>query len=126
MKRKRNSGFTLIEVLIAFTILAIVLGVVFRALSSGLGHERTADLATARVLEARSILDRVGLDIPLEPGATSGELTNGEEWALEIAEVSFEELELGEPDEFKAYRAALTITGADGRGLYLETLKLGP
>ena len=40
----------------AVAILALVLGVVFRTLSTGLSHERTAGLVTARVLEARSIL----------------------------------------------------------------------
>ena len=79
MKPTRNSGFTLIEVLISFVILALVLGVVFRSLSTGLSHERTAELATARVLEARSILDRLGADLPLEEGQAEGELATGPE-----------------------------------------------
>jgi len=121
---RRDGGFTLIEVLIAFTILAIVLGVAFRALSTGLGHERTADLVTARVLAARSVLDRVGLDIPLEAGTTGGELATGEEWALEIAAVEFAALEVEDPDALKAYRVTLSVEGADGRALRLETLRL--
>ena len=72
MRPKQNSGFTLIEVLIAFTILALVLGVVLPTLASGLSHERTARLATARVLEARSILDGLGIEIPLEEGSWLG------------------------------------------------------
>ena len=85
MRPKRNSGFTLIEVLIAFAILAMVLGVVFRTLSTGLSHERTAGLVTARVLEARSILDRLGADIALEEGTIEGRLATGERWALTVS-----------------------------------------
>ena len=45
MKSKRSKGFTLIEVLIAFTILALVLGVVFPTLSSGLSEDEISDAA---------------------------------------------------------------------------------
>ncbi|MFQ5565595.1 MAG: type II secretion system protein J [Paracoccaceae bacterium] len=128
MDRRRNSGFTLIEVLIAFAILALVLGVVFRTLSSGLSHERTAGLATARVLEARSILDRLGADIALEVGTVEGRLATGESWTLTV---SLPEPSAGDEDEspadtLSAYLAELSIDGSDGRTLRLKTLKLGP
>ena len=126
MRPKRNSGFTLIEVLIAFAILALVLGVVFRTLSTGLSHERTAGLVTARVLEARSILDRLGADLALEEGTIEGRLATGEPWALTVSL-----LEPAASDEIQAaalnaYLAELTVVGDDGRVLRLQTLKLGP
>ena len=125
MRPKRNKGFTLVEVLIAFAILAVVLGIVFRTLSTGLSHERIADLTTARVLEARSILDRLGIDIPLEEGITEGRMATGEVWTMTVS--------LTEPaasDEIRsatlnAYIAELQVDGEDGRTVYLKTLKLG-
>ncbi len=126
MKRKRNSGFTLIEVLIAFAILALVLGVVFRTLSTGLSHERTAGLVTARVLEARSILDRLGADVTLEEGTVEGRLATGEPWTLTVSllePAAGDEIEEG---PLNAYLAELTVHGDDGRMLRLKTLKLGP
>ena len=130
MKPKRNKGFTLIEVLVAFAILALVLGTVLRSLSTGLSHERTAKLATARVLEARSILDRLGLDIPLEEGSTAGELATGEPWSLTVT-LADPEVEPGRRSrmrtrELHAYLAELRVEGADGRSLDLQALKLGP
>ncbi len=126
MKRKRNSGFTLIEVLIAFAILALVLGVVFRTLSTGLSHERTAGLVTARVLEARSILERLGADIALEEGTIEGRLATGERWALTVSLLDPAASEESDPGPLNAYLAELSIHGDDGRMLRLQTLKLGP
>ena len=127
MRPMRIKGFTLIEVLIAFVILALALGVVFRTLSSSLSHERIAKLATMRVLEARSILDRLGVDVALEEGMIEGQLTTGEPWTLTVS--------LVEPDAesggvsagpINAYVAELQVDGVDGRTLRLQTLKLGP
>ena len=126
MNRKRNSGFTLIEVLIAFAILALVLGVVFRTLSTGLSHERTAGLVTARVLEARSILDRLGADIALEEGTIEGRLATGERWALTVSLLDAGASDEIDPGPLNAYLAELSVDGDDGRMLRLQTLKLGP
>ena len=126
MRPKRNRGFTLIEVLVAFTILALVLAVVMRSLSSGLSHERTAGLTTARVLEARSILDRVGADFPLEEGTIEGELATGEPWMLTVSLVETEADASARPNALNIYLAELRIDGEDGRALSLKKLSLGP
>ncbi len=126
MRRKRNRGFTLIEVLIAFAILALVLGVVFRTLSSGLSHERTAIMATARVLAARSILDRLGVNLPLEEGMIEGQLTTGDVWTLRVSLFEPAASDETDPGPLNAYLADLLVKGEDGRMLRLKTLKLGP
>ncbi len=126
MRPKQNSGFTLIEVLIAFTILALVLGVVLPTLASGLSHERTAGLVTARVLEARSILDRLGAEIALEEGTIEGRLATGEPWALTVSLLDAAAGDETGPNPLNAYLAELQVDGEDGRTLRLKTLKLGP
>ena len=126
MNPMRSRGFTLVEVLVAFAILALVLGTVFRTLSTGLSHERTAKLATARVLEARSVIDRVGGDLPLEEGTTTGELATGEPWTLTVSLADPETEDRFEARPLHADLADLRVDGADGRTLHLQTLKLGP
>jgi len=125
MRPKRNSGFTLMEVLIAFAILALVLGVVFRTLSSGLSHERTAGLATARVLEARSILDQLGVTLPLEDGLFDGRLATGEAWTLTVSPFEPATDDVNSAGTVKAYLAELSVEGEDGRMLHLKTVNLG-
>lgn len=123
----RDRGFTLVEVLVAFVILSLALGVVFRSLSSGLSHERTARLATERVLAARSLLDRVGQDIPLELGTTEGDFAGGAHWVLTVTQADQEaNLAARRPGgTVNAYLVALHVAGTDGRSLDLQTVRLG-
>jgi general secretion pathway protein I len=80
-----SAGFTLIEVLVALAVLAITFGFVFRALSGGFdwlersGHDRTG------LLIAETMLARVGHDIALQPGQTTGRTADGFSWAIETA-----------------------------------------
>jgi len=120
MTRRADSGFTLIEVLVAFAILAVTLTSVSGALSSGMMQERAADRATARVLEARSILDRIGTDLSLREPLWTGMLATGEPWSATVRPLS----ETGDTP-FAAYDVVLTVAGGNGPALTLRTLKLG-
>jgi general secretion pathway protein I len=75
-------GFTLIEVLVAFAILAVSLVVLMRAFSAGLDSiERSERHATATLL-ARSTLEQVGITIPLVPSELSREA--GDEFVVRL------------------------------------------
>jgi general secretion pathway protein I len=80
-----SAGFTLIEVLVALAVLAITFGFAFRALSGGFdwldrsGHDRTG------LLIAETVLARVGHDIPLQLGQTTGRTADGFSWAIDTA-----------------------------------------
>jgi general secretion pathway protein I len=78
--RRRQQGFTLIEILVAFMILTLALTVIFRIFSGGLRNlELSADYTRA-ALVAESQLAAAGVTIPLEPGETSGELDDSFSW----------------------------------------------
>lgn len=80
----RQSGYTLIEVLVAFMILALALTVLMRVFSGGLRNVSvSSDYATATLI-AESRLAATGIDVPLTPGETSG--TEGErfEWTVSV------------------------------------------
>jgi general secretion pathway protein I len=80
----RQSGYTLIEVLVAFMILAMALTVLMRIFSGGLRNVSvSSDYATATLI-AESRLAATGIDVPLTPGRTSG--TEGErfEWTVTV------------------------------------------
>ncbi len=113
-----SRGFTLIEVLIAFTILAVVLAAVFSGIASGLSQERSARATVDRVLAARSILDELGIEAPLTEGVLEGRLATGETWQVSVRQLS-EEAGSG-----RLYLTELMIFDGNLPVLDLSTLKL--
>lgn len=69
----RNSGYTLIEVLVAFMILALALTVLLRIFSSGLRNVSVSSEYAHAVLVAESQLASTGITSVLQPGETRGD-----------------------------------------------------
>jgi general secretion pathway protein I len=81
---RSQRGFSLLEVVVAFAILALSLGVLLQIFSGAMNatslsgfYSRAASLAEAR-------LASVGLEIPLEPGAVAGSTPGGLHWQVVI------------------------------------------
>ncbi len=79
-----EGGFTLLEVLIAFTILAVALVALMQSFSQGIIGSRVAEERAMAVVLARSKLAEVGRSIPLGESELSGEFTNNYRWRLVI------------------------------------------
>jgi len=80
-------GFTLIEVMAAFAMFALMFGVILQILSTSMTNTRRAGDYTQAALWAQTKLDTVGLDTLLEPGATSGQFDERYSWTMEVEEV---------------------------------------
>ena len=111
--------------LVAFAILAISLGVILQAFSSGLVQISRAERHATAALQARSLLAEVGTSIPLEAGEPSGSFDDDSLWRIIITPHE----EGGESDvqDFGAtlYRVEVVV-GDDKRDLVtLKTLRLG-
>ncbi|MEJ8569031.1 type IV pilus modification PilV family protein [Elongatibacter sediminis] len=65
----RAGGFTLLEVLLAFVVFAMSFAVVLQILSGSMRNTVRAREYTEAALIAQSVMDQVGLGIPLEAGA---------------------------------------------------------
>ena len=73
--KKRSAGFSLIEILAAFTLLAVFIATAFQVYTAGLrSTARAGDYARAQTL-ARSRLDTLAAAPVLEPGEESGQVT---------------------------------------------------
>lgn len=68
----RQGGFTLIEVLVAFVILAMALPVLLRIFSGGVRNVAASSDYAKAVLIAESRLATAGIDDTLAPGETDG------------------------------------------------------
>ncbi|MFQ5466683.1 MAG: prepilin-type N-terminal cleavage/methylation domain-containing protein [Kiloniellaceae bacterium] len=123
-RRRRTGGFTLLEVVVAFTILAVAMVGLMRAFSTGLRGLDAAQVSTAAVMHARSKLEEVGIAIPIEGGEQSGEFDDGYEWR-----VSMVPLEDPRTSDLAApvlpYRVQVTVTAPGGRAFSLDTVRLG-
>ena len=81
-------GFTLLEVMLAFVLLAASMGLLIAMLSNGLHQVRQAQGETEATLYAQSLLDQVGVLAPLQPGRSQGEFDGGRyRYELDVAEV---------------------------------------
>jgi general secretion pathway protein I len=124
---RADSGFTLVEVVIALGILAFSLSIMFWMLSNGIGQVRQADASARAVLLAQSVLAQIGADVPLRAGQATGQFPGGFGWHLNIE--SF-----GNPSDrpqwpLDAYTLTAEISWQDvseRRSITVRTLRLGP
>ena len=80
-------GYTLLEVLVAFALLAIGLGLLLAILSGGVHAVASASDATQATLYAESVFDTLGADQRLQPGRSTGTYENGRyRWTLDITQ----------------------------------------
>lgn len=87
--RHSAAGFTLLEVMLAFVLLAVAMGLVIAMLSNGLRQIQHAQNATEASLYAQSLLDGLGVLEPIEPMTQDGEFDDGRyQYRLEITETT--------------------------------------
>ncbi len=77
-------GFTLLEVVAAFAILALGLAMVMQIAAGGMRQARQAAEYSEASLLAQSLLDTVGVGERLEEGSESGEWEGGYRWQLDV------------------------------------------
>jgi len=82
----RARGFTLLEVMLAFALLAFAMGLLIGMLADGLHQVSRAEGATEATLYAQSLLDPMGTLEPIAPGDREGYFQgNRYHWRLHVA-----------------------------------------
>jgi general secretion pathway protein I len=117
--RCSSSGFTLIEVLLAFVVFALSFTVVLEILSGSMRKTVRSKEYTEVALIAQSVMDLVGLDVPLEAGSSANGESGDYRWHLEIspfddAEGDGRSIELGQQLGIDMLRVDFVISWGSG------------
>jgi general secretion pathway protein I len=126
----RQRGFTLLEVIVAFALLAMALTLLLGTLSGAAKQVRWSSDAGRAALYAQSLMDQVGVGQALKPGQRSGDFENGRyRWTLGITQwrdslpASNQPID---PNAMRLFEVQLAVEWGDGgpsRRLFLRTLR---
>jgi general secretion pathway protein I len=120
-------GFSLVEVLVAFSILALSLGVLLALFSSGLRNTGVAYEYSRAVILAESKLAEPGVTEPLEIGTRQGSFDGQYRWRTEVAEYLLKDEPIQASVPLRAYQVTVRVSwsGVLGdRSVALSTLRL--
>lgn len=120
-----SEGFTLIEVLIAVAILGVSLAVILSGFSTSLDRMQETRDRTAALALAQSLMDRVGVDLPMSEGRREGTSEDGRlAWRIESESYGSDADRDAWPAE--AYEVAASVSWQDGaESIELRSLKVG-
>ena len=127
--KRRQHGYTLIEVVVAFGLLALALTLLLGTLTNSTRQVRWSSDAGRAALLSQSVLDRVEMDGPLRAGDRDGELEDGRyRWHLQVRPY---ETAAGPVDPNAPVLLALDLTmrwgeGSPGETFALHSLRLVP
>jgi len=80
-------GFSLIEMVAAFLVFAIAMGVLMQILTTSIRNTRQSSDYTMAALWAQSKLDTVGVGVPIEAGRSNGRFDDVYSWELDVQQV---------------------------------------
>lgn len=136
MRAHHARGFSLLEVLVAFTVFAVAMAVLMQIFSRGVNGAMVADRYARATMYAESKLAAVGLEEAIKEGSSSGKFGDDFVWQVTVRPyqdpapkqqqtLDFEKLFFNQLFEIES---KVSFTGDDQkqRTVTLTTLQLGP
>lgn len=120
---------TLIEVLVAFVILSLTMAVLMQIFSGGMRNARLANAYSQAVFLAESRLAAAGIEQPLVPGETAGQVGADLRWRVRIAALEDDGVTDRQTTPTRLYEVRAWVGWSEGgreRQVELASLRLGP
>ena len=133
VKRSGERGFALLEILVAFVILALGLGAVLTGVAVAMRSDARTQSNRVALRLAQSRLEAVGITQALVPGLSEGQITEKYKWRQTITAIRLmadqQEGQGRKPGqsangEMKSFWVEVTVQAADGTAAKLAVLKL--
>lgn len=124
----KEGGFTIIETLIALTILGVGLASFYQAVGGSTSATTTARKHRHAAAAIANILAEVGRSRPLAVGITTGKLPDGQQWTLDIRAASNLPV-VASQSSITSYVVEVAMgdgSQARSRDVAVRTLLLGP
>lgn len=136
LKRRTGSGFSLLEILVAFTVFSLVTATVMQIFSSGVNGATIAQKYAKAAQYAESKLAVVGVEEALKEGAKDGKFDDDFRWRIEVKRfddpapreqqtIDFEKNHFVQLYEVVATVSFITDDNQE-RSVVLSTLQLAP
>ncbi len=139
-QRPHQSGFTLLEVLVAFVLMAVAVVVISQSFAGGLRNLARTDGYTTAALVADSQMVQVGIVYPVAEGEIDdtevesepeSQLNEKYRWSISMSpyEIEMSDDQLDAPGEQQLFLVTVAVgwtEGGDERSFQLMSLKLGP
>lgn len=127
----RQRGYTLLEVIVAFALLAVALTLLLGTLGGAARQVRWSGDAGRAALYAQSLMDQVGVAEPLAASQRNGEFEQGRyRWSLAVApwrdRAAAQSTQPASLDAPRLFEVTLAMEWGDGPGqrLRLRTLRI--
>ena len=121
----KQRGFTLLEVLMAFMIMGLLMGVGFQAASISLNGAMQSQEYDLSAMHAQSLLARLGADIDLSQQSETGEFEDGFSWRVEMVDYEDPDADVQAQLQDKLLRITITVSRA-GHDVEFVTLRGKP
>jgi general secretion pathway protein I len=119
----RQKGFTLIEVLAAFSVFTLSIGALYEIFSVGQSRTARAAERVRNLMTAQSILEEWRSTGPVwKSGLSEGRTDSGDMWRISVELLASDAPSSG---RWRAYRVSITVPVGSRRPVQLQTIELG-
>ena len=120
---KRSAGFTLIEAVVALSIVAVALASIGSLIATSAHGARSIEARLTRLETARSIMGALPARDQLVPGTLSGVLAN-HRWRVDVLPFASQNLNPQSAAQWVPQTMIVTIQAPTGAAMKIETVRL--